>query len=165
MTLWRVIQSVSAALLASSALALLRQAFSPQRFNIAIGLCSAGLALAVLSGPFIGGLLVQYVHWRAIFFVNLPIGVISFALAAARAPRGTRQHTGARFDAVGSLLLALGVSAFVAGLTGAQAAGWTGVSTLLALCLSAALLLGFFWREHAAAHPMLPPALFRQGRL
>jgi EmrB/QacA subfamily drug resistance transporter len=165
MAVLRVAQGVAGALLASSALALLRQTFSPERFKIAIGLSTAGLAVATLIGPFVGGFLVQYAHWRAIFLINVPVGVIAFVLAATTAPRGTREPGAGRFDVLGAGLLTLAVFSVVSGITEAQVAGWSSPYPLGALVASAALVLAFVRRERIAANPILPLALFRSRRL
>jgi len=161
----RVLQGASGAMLATSSLALLRHAFTPERLKVAIGLWSSGLAIAVLVGPFIGGALVQYVHWRAVFFVNVPIGVIAFVLALQSATRDAREPRPSRFDTAGALLLTGAVFALVAGITRAQADGWSAAVPLTALAAAALLTVAFGLRERRAADPLLQPALLRSRGL
>jgi EmrB/QacA subfamily drug resistance transporter len=161
----RVLQGTSGAMLAASSLALLRHAFPPERLKVAIGLWSSGLAVAVLVGPFIGGALVQFVHWRAIFFVNVPIGAIALVLVLLAATRNTRQPSPARFDTAGAMLLTAAVFALVAGITRAQVDGWSSAVPLTALGAAAVLVVTFGFHERDAADPLLPPAVLRTRRL
>jgi predicted MFS family arabinose efflux permease len=157
-----VLQGVAGAMLASSSLALLRHAFTPERLKVAIGLWGSGLAVAVLVGPFIGGALVQYVHWRAIFFVNVPIGAVAFALVLASAARDSRQPHPSRFDTAGAVLLTGAVFALVGGIARAQVDGW---SAAIPLAAAAVLIVAFCFHERRAAEPLLPPAVVRTPRL
>lgn len=160
----RVLQGASGAMLAASSLALLRHAFTPERLKVAIGLWSSGLAVAVLVGPFIGGALVQYLHWRAIFFVNVPIGALAFALVL-RSARDAREPHPSRFDAAGALLLTCAVFTLVAGITRAPVDGWSAAVPLTALAGAAVLTVAFGLRERRAADPLLPPAVLGTRRL
>jgi EmrB/QacA subfamily drug resistance transporter len=161
----RVLQGASGAMLAASSLALLRHTFTPERLKTAIGLWGSGLAVAVLVGPFIGGALVQYVHWRAIFFVNVPIGAIAFALVVLSAAPDTRQLHHSRFDTAGTVLLTCAVFTLVAGITRAQVDGWSATVPLTALAAAVILTVAFGLRERRAADPLLPPAVLRTRRL
>ncbi|QYN37430.1 MFS transporter [Pseudonocardia sp. DSM 110487] len=161
----RVLQGASGAMLAASSLALLRHAFTPERLKVAIGLWSSGLAVAVLAGPFIGGVLVQYVHWRAIFFVNVPIGALAFTLVLLSATRDARHPHPSRFDAAGAALLTCAVFTLVAGITRAQVDGWSSAVPLAALAAAAVLTVAFGLRERRARDPLLPPDVVRTPRL
>ncbi|QWF79233.1 MFS transporter [Amycolatopsis sp. CA-230715] len=165
MVVWRLFQGAAGATLAASSLALLRHAFPPELLKVAIGLWSAGLALATVVGPFVGGALVQFVSWRAIFFVNLPIALAAFAIAAALAPRATTDGGKSKVDVSGIALLTSSLFALVSGITRAQVDGWASAYPMCALVASAVLLLAFAARERAAPNPLLPPALFHSGRL
>lgn len=68
----------------------------------------------MLVGPFIGGAIVQYLHWRAIFFGNLPLGVLAFVVAARWAPRDRPQGSASRFDITGAAVLTVAVFTLVA---------------------------------------------------
>lgn len=161
----RVGQGASAALLAASSLALLRQVFTPDRFKVAVGLWGTGLAVAVLVGPFIGGALVQFVHWRAIFFVNVPIGALAFILVACWALRDAPSARRSRFDAAGAVLLTCAVFALVTGIIRAQIDGWAAAVPITAVTMSAGLFGAFVLRQRVAAEPLLPPAMLHSGRL
>jgi EmrB/QacA subfamily drug resistance transporter len=161
----RVLQGAAGAMLAASSLALLRHAFTPERLKVAIGLWGSGLAVAVLVGPFIGGALVQFVHWRAIFFVNVPIGALALALVLLSATRDTSQPPPSRFDTPGAVLLTCAVFTLVAGITRAQVDGWSATVPLAALAAASVLTVAFGLRERRAADPLLPPAVLRTRRL
>jgi EmrB/QacA subfamily drug resistance transporter len=161
----RVLQGAAGAMLAASSLALLRHAFTPERLKVAIGLWSCGLAVALLAGPFVGGALVQFVHWRAIFFVNVPIGAVAFALALVPAAADSHRPQPSRFDTAGAVLLTCAVFTLVAGITRAQVDGWSAPVPLAALAAAAVLAVAFAVRERRAADPLLPPAVVRSRRL
>lgn len=161
MVLWRVAQGVSGAMLAANAVALLRHTFPPDRFKLAVGLFSGGLALASLGGPFLGGALVEYLSWRAIFFVNLPIAAVAGILAVLHAPRHTRADVGGRLDISGVVVLAVAVAALVSGVSRAGAYGWGGMYPIAAFVAAIVLLVGFVRIERSAADPVVPLDLFR----
>jgi EmrB/QacA subfamily drug resistance transporter len=125
------------------------------------GIFGAVFGLASVIGPLLGGLLTTSVSWRAIFYVNLPIGVIAFGVLAATLP-ARREEAHHRIDYVGAALLAAGLSAVVLLFTlGGTTYGW-GSPTLIGLGVLAIVLLGGFVAvERRAAEPVLPPALFR----
>jgi MFS family permease len=76
---FRVIQGVSGAMLMPNTLAILRATFPAEQLTRAVGIWGATSALAVASGPIIGGLLVEHISWESIFLLNLPLGMIALA--------------------------------------------------------------------------------------
>ncbi len=78
---FRVLQGVAGALLLPSTLAILRATFPPEQLNQAVGIWGGSSALAVASGPIIGGLLVEHVSWESIFLLNLPLGALAAVVA------------------------------------------------------------------------------------
>lgn len=161
LVVFRVIQGMSGAMLMPNTLAILRATFPEEKLTGAVGIWGATSALAVASGPIIGGLLVQHVSWESIFLLNLPLGAIALAttLTVVRESREPAQR--ARFDLPGLLALTAGLSLVVWALIGAQSHAWLsayvvgfGVAGLTCLAL-------FVLRERRAAGPMLPLDIFR----
>jgi EmrB/QacA subfamily drug resistance transporter len=161
LVVFRVIQGMSGAMLMPNTLAILRATFPQEKLTHAVGIWGATSALAVASGPIIGGLLVQHVSWQSIFLLNLPLGAIALAttLTVVRESREPAQR--ARFDLPGLLALTAGLSLVVWALIGAQSNAWVsayvigfGVAGLTCLAL-------FVLRERRAAAPMLPLDIFR----
>ncbi|WP_320671298.1 MFS transporter [Patulibacter defluvii] len=158
---FRVLQGVAGALLMPNTLALIRAAFPPAELNRAVGIWGGSSALAVASGPIIGGLLVEHVSWESIFLLNLPLGLLATVVAIAwvRESRDD-EHTGA-FDLPGVALLSGGLFLVVWALIKAQDQGW-GSAYVLGFAAAGLVVLGLFvLREHRAADPLLPLDIFR----
>ncbi len=157
----RVVQAVGAALLIPTSLALLLPAFPPARRAAAVGLWTAGAAVAATLGPTLGGLLVE-AGWRWVFLVNLPLGAITW-LAALRVLSESREPAGGRRpDLVGALALSLGIGALALALVQGEDWGWTS-GRVLGAALAAVVALGVL-AVRSARHPspVVEPALLRE---
>jgi len=156
----RVVQGGAAAVMLPSSLALVRQAFAdpPDRAR-AVAVWSSGGAVAVAAGPVLGGILTSAVGWRAIFFVNLPVGAAALALLALRAPRSPRLS--APLDPAGQASAIVALAALAYGVIAGGAHGFTGPSALIALVVAALACACFVVVESRVARPMMPFALFR----
>jgi EmrB/QacA subfamily drug resistance transporter len=151
----RAVQGLGAALAAPSALSLLTTAFSegPARVR-AIGLYTTVSAAGGATGLVAGGLLTEWVSWRWVMFVNVPIGAAVYMLGRRVLP-----ETGSRpghFDLLGALTCTLGVGAIVFGLVEAGTVGWADPRSFVGLVAGAAILAVFLWHEGRAAEPILP---------
>lgn len=161
----RVLQGVAGALLVPNTLALLRAAFPPAELNRAVGIWGGSSALAVASGPIVGGLLVEHVSWQSIFLLNLPLGLLA-ALVTMRWVRESKDetHVGS-FDLPGVALLSGGLFLLIWGVIKAQDHGW-GSAYVIGFGLAALVVLALFvLREARAADPLLPLDLFRNRSL
>ncbi|MGC4933502.1 MFS transporter [Gordonia sp. DT30] len=155
----RTLQGVGAAVAAPAALALLMTRFSEGRQRTrALALFTAvsigGFSLGLVSG----GALVQWLDWRWVFFVNLPIGIVVAVAGALSLPRTDRER--GSFDFPGALLSTAGVGAIVYGLVSAAEHGWSGTMAITSLVLGALLIVGFVYAERNAAQPITPLRLF-----
>lgn len=164
--LWRVVQGFAGAMLQPASLAILRKSFPAEKLNMAIGIWGGVSALSIASGPVVGGLVVQSLDWRSVFFLNVPIGLITlaFAIYVIKESRDPDAR-GSSFDLPGMVLLAGTLFALVWGLINAQSYGFDNALPLS--LLAAAVLLGvlFVYREHRAPQPLLPLSLFRSVSL
>ncbi|MET7401272.1 MFS transporter [Dactylosporangium sp. NPDC005572] len=160
---FRVLQGLAGALLVPNTLAILRSTFPSSELNRAIATWSAASALAAAAGPIIGGLLVEYLSWPAIFVLNVPIGLAAAALAVRWADESRAPGRADRFDILGAAVLAGALFVLVWALTGATGHGWgywvAGTAAALAL------LAGFVLRQHRFPAPILPLSLFRSRAL
>lgn len=123
-TLWlliaaRAVQGLGAALMMALTLAFVAETVAKERTGSAMGLLGAMSAIGTTLGPSLGGFLIAGFGWRAIFLVNVPLGIVTFALAWLALPaRGTSAATTqGRFDAVGTALLALTLAAYALAMT------------------------------------------------
>ena len=125
------------------------------------GLFSGIWAFASLIGPLLGGWITDTFSWRWIFYLNLPIGIVS-AFLVQRYLREEPQRREHRLDILGTVSLTAGVTLLLLGLIeGPSAWGWGDSRTLAVFAGSAVSLAVFFWQELRAPEPMLPLGLFR----
>ena len=155
----RAVQGLGAAILAPSTLALLQTTFtdSAERMK-AVAWYSAVAGVAASVGLVMGGVLAEWLSWRAGFFINLPIGVLMIAAARryiAESPRAPGQ-----FDAAGAVSSTLGMAALVYGFIRSASAGWGDAITLGAIAGGLLLLAAFIANEARAAQPVMPLRLF-----
>jgi EmrB/QacA subfamily drug resistance transporter len=147
----RGVQAIGGAAMIGTTLALLGNSYSGKERGTAIGMWSAVLGLAAAAGPMLGGLLTQYLGWRSIFFVNLPVGVVTLLLATFSLGDSPRRAA-ARIDWAGMALFALFAGTLTYGL----------ISTNHAMFIGAGLaLIGFVLVERWQTEPMLDVGLFR----
>jgi EmrB/QacA subfamily drug resistance transporter len=156
----RVIQGVGAAMLQGVGSAVLVTAFPPSERGQALGYVGTTVAAGTLAGPVLGGLLLQHASWPAIFYVNVPIGLVALALAVRTLP-DDRSVSAQRFDIPGALILAVALLMLLYALTEGQTWGFTDARTV-GLLVGAAIGVGIFiWWEARAGAPMISLALFR----
>jgi EmrB/QacA subfamily drug resistance transporter len=155
----RLLQGIGGALLTPGSLAIIEASFRPGDRARAIGAWSGLGGVATAFGPLLGGWLIAAISWRAIFVINLPIGIF-VALAASRHVPESRDPTATgRIDASGAALAAIGLGGSTYALIEAPEGG--GAAVAVTAVIGAAALIGFFVREHRAANPMLPLGIFR----
>jgi EmrB/QacA subfamily drug resistance transporter len=155
----RAVQGVGAALVMPNALALLGEAYPPERRGWALGVFAGVTGLAVLGGPVVGGAITQGIAWQWIFWLNVPIGVVAIILSVLRI-RDSRGFDTA-LDIPGLLLVTGAGLGLVWGLVRGNSAGWGSFEVLSALIGGAALTVGFVLWELRASAPMLPMRFFR----
>jgi MFS transporter, DHA2 family, methylenomycin A resistance protein len=160
----RVGQGGAAAIMLPSSLALVRQAFAdPAARARAVAVWSSGGAAAIAAGPVLGGILTSTAGWRAIFFVNLPVGAAVLVLLARRAPRSPR--LAAPLDPAGQALAVLGLAALTFGVISGGSGGFARPSALTALAVALLAGAGFLAVESRVSRPMVPLARFRSPAL
>jgi EmrB/QacA subfamily drug resistance transporter len=155
MILARILQGIGAALLTPGSLAMIQGAFEPNSRARAIGAWSGLGALAAAVGPFVGGFLVDYVSWRWIFLINLPLAALTVVIAQRWVPETSDPDAPAEFDLVGAALAAVALGGITYGLIewGGPLAPWAGLVGIVTA-------VGFLLVERRARHPMMPLALF-----
>ncbi|QNE46469.1 MFS transporter [Glaciihabitans sp. INWT7] len=155
----RAIQGVGAAALMPLSLTLLVGSVSERMRPLAIGIWGGISGLGVALGPLIGGAVVEGWNWQAIFWINVPVGIIGIPLALLALPNGFGARV--RADVVGLPLVGVGVLGLVYGIIRGNDAGWDSAEVLGSLVGGAVLVGAFVWWEGRASAPLLPLRLFR----
>jgi EmrB/QacA subfamily drug resistance transporter len=157
----RAVQGIGAAFMMPATLSIITVAFPPEERGKAIGTWAGVSALALAIGPVVGGALTEYVSWRAIFFLNLPVavGAVAVTLFAAHESRDeSRRHT---IDWPGIFSISVGLTALVLALIEGNAWGWGSPEIVSLLATAAVGLTAFFVIEHKVREPMVEFSLFR----
>ena len=154
-------QGVGGAIMFATALALLAHAFRGRDRGTAFGVFGAITGIAVAVGPVLGGAITSGLSWRWIFLVNVPIGVVAFAVTRLRVEE-SRDPRPRRPDWLGFVTFSGALTALMYGLIKSNGSGWG--STLVVGCLAAAvaLLAAFVVVEHVQRTPMFDFALLRK---
>ena len=157
----RAVQGLGAAIMMALTIAFVGETVPKERTGSAMGLLGTMSAIGTALGPTLGGVLIAGFGWRSMFFINLPLGLLTFLLAYRCLPadRQASKSDRARFDHVGTVLLALTLGTYALAMT----TGHGHFGTINAALLLAAVFGGgmFIRAETRAASPLIPLAMFR----
>ena len=154
----RTVQGAGAALVMPLGLTLLSAAYAPEHRARALGMFSGVTGLAVLGGPVVGGAITQGIAWPWIFWINVPIGLLTIPVLLRRVQESHGPRTAP--DIAGLALITAAAVGIMWGLVRGNAAGWGSVEVLVALAAGGSLAVAFVLRERRTAEPMLPMTLF-----
>ncbi|MEK7153292.1 MAG: MFS transporter, partial [Patescibacteria group bacterium] len=162
MIIFRSLQGLGGALLAPSALSLVLTIFreGPER-NKALGIWSMVAGGGGAVGLLLGGVLTQYIDWRWIFFINVPIAALVLAAAMRYVPKSAPQEK-QRIDYAGAVTVTGSLMSLVYALAQAPEKGWGSSTTLSTLALSAILMAAFIAIELRVRHPLVKLGIFRR---
>ena len=159
----RAVQGVGAALLMPTTLAIIVATFTNVRERAtAIGIWAAAGALALALGPVLGGLISQHIRWGWIFLINVPVGVITFAIAAVYVAESRAESAARQLDLPGLVTSALALFTLTYALIEGNVKGWTSPLILGAFAIAAAAGATFLAVEARSEHPMVPLQMFRR---
>ena len=159
----RALQGVGAAVLSPATLTILTVTFTEDRRRArALGIWSAVAAGGGAAGALFGGVLTEFLSWRWILFVNVPIGIVLFLVARFVLVESRSAGTRDRLDVAGSLTVTAGLVVLVYGIVHTDVVSWGSASTVLTFLVAACLLGSFVLIEaRIASHPLIPLRLFR----
>ncbi|SFC93750.1 drug resistance transporter, EmrB/QacA subfamily [Nocardioides terrae] len=153
-------QGAGAAMLTPAAMSIVMTTYAGRQRATALGLWGTVASMGIAAGVLFGGILTTVFDWRAVFFINVPVGaaVLAGVLRKVPAMPGTG---GRRLDISGALTLVAGLVAFVYAVESITSHGWTAPQTLVAATAAAVLLAAFTVNERKVADPIVPPATWR----
>jgi EmrB/QacA subfamily drug resistance transporter len=156
----RAVQGLGAALLTPTTLAIITTSFpDPKERAGAVGAWSAVGALGLAAGPLLGGILSEDANWHWIFFINVPVGIVTLALGSRAIPAGG-PGVGRRIDRGGILASTLSLTALIYAFIQGPQTGWSSPAIIGALSLSAVAAAAFVVIEQRVADPMVDLSIF-----
>jgi EmrB/QacA subfamily drug resistance transporter len=157
---FRVLQAVGAAALMANSMAIVTGSFPQSERGKVLGVIGTVVALGSLSGPGIGGLLVEHFGWHSIFFVNIPVGILGYAGVRLILPVD-RDLCQERIDYLGAIFFTASMVSFLLALSYGTEWSWTSLTTIT--CVSFALIVFgvFVWYETRIEQPMLELTIFK----
>jgi EmrB/QacA subfamily drug resistance transporter len=159
---FRLVQGVGAALVVPTTLAIIMATFTDQRERTrAIGTWAAIGALALAVGPFIGGFISQHLHWGWIFFINVPVGIATFAIAVSSMQESRDPSAQRRLDVPGLISSAVALFGLTYALIEGHDKGWTSGQILGSFALAVVAAIIFVVIESRTEQPMVALNLFR----
>ncbi|HVV69399.1 MAG TPA: MFS transporter [Gammaproteobacteria bacterium] len=158
----RVVQGVGAAFMLPAGTPLFRSTVPGNEFGKMAGLYVSGASVFLVLGPSVGGLLVQYLSWRWIFWINFPLALLGILIALFVVPKDVvRTNAGETFDWWGFASFTIAIVSLVFALMQGGILGWSSYVILfcVALCLVSGVI--FFWIERRQTYPFLELSLFK----
>jgi EmrB/QacA subfamily drug resistance transporter len=157
----RVLQAIGGSMLNPVAMSIIRNVFEdPRERAQAIGVWGGVFGLSMALGPIVGGALVDSVGWRAVFLVNVPVGVAAFALTAAFVPE-SRSARARRLDPIGQLLVIAALASLTYAIIEGPRTGWTSAEILGLFAFSVVCFLALVGYELHREEPLLEMRFFR----
>ena len=157
---FRILQGLGASMIFALGFAIITESFPPSERGKALGITGAIVSIGIAIGPALGGLIIDALSWRWVFFVNLPIGIIGTWTAWRFVP-AVEPPGGQRFDFKGAFAFFVTLLSLMLALTLAQENGFSSNLVLSLLATSGVGLIVFVWVERRVLQPMLDFALFR----
>ncbi len=159
--LFRGLQGLGGGAIFPVALAVVADLYTPSERGKYLGLFGAVFGVSFLIGPAIGGLITDTVGWHWIFFVNVPIGLISLVIISRLLPAIKRPDAGRNIDYLGAAVFAVAITLILVGLTNKGTGEWTDPAVGGLILAGLLITAVFIWIESRAADPIVPLGLFR----
>ncbi|HYZ38492.1 MAG TPA: DHA2 family efflux MFS transporter permease subunit, partial [Pseudonocardiaceae bacterium] len=160
LVVFRIVQAIPGGILPVVSLPMVYRIVPREKIGAAMGLYGLGIVVAPAIGPTLGGYLVEYVNWRLIFYINVPVGILGAVAAALVLPKFSGVP-GRRFDLLGFLTIAGGLFTLLLALSEGESWGWNSYRILGLITVSALLLALFIVIELEVDDPLLDVRVFR----
>jgi EmrB/QacA subfamily drug resistance transporter len=159
---FRALQGLGAALISPAALSIISTTFAEGKERArALGVWAAIAIGGSAVGLVLGGALTQSFSWRWIFFVNVPVGILTFLAATRLVPESKDEHAHQGYDLAGAVTVTGGLMALVYGLVNSASHGWGSTLTIVSFVVAVALLAAFVAIEQRSAEPLVRLSIFR----
>jgi len=157
----RALMGIAGAMILPQTLSIIRATYAdPKARGQAIGIWAGMFAFGYGIGPVIGGILMEHFEWRSVFFLNIPVAVVTL-IGGHLFIQESRDRSAPKLDPIGVLLSVTGLAALVYGIIEVGEKGWTDESVVVSLCIGVVILAIFALWEIRSDHPMLPMRFFR----
>jgi EmrB/QacA subfamily drug resistance transporter len=157
---FRGFQALGAAMLAANSPAILTMNFPATQRGQALGLQATMTYLGLTAAPSLGGWLTDLISWRAVFYINVPVGLAAFLLSLKFIPQDKHKSTQQRFDFPGAAVYFVGLIALLIALNQGYAWGWISLPIMGMFAFAGILLISFLYIESKSRNPMLDLSLF-----
>ena len=159
--LFRLLQGAAGAVLVPGSLAIITTTFSGEEQGRAFGFWAGASALTAILGPPLGGALVAYTSWRAVFLINIPLVAVALLATIRHMPESRDEAAERRFDWVGAISIAVALGGLTFGIIRGQTDNWQGATGPVSLAVGGVALVVFLIVMRTSDHPLVPPHLFR----
>ncbi len=158
---FRIIQAMGGGAITPLGVVMLSEVFPKEERGFALGMWGAGTTLAPAVGPTLFGYMIDHVGWRALFYINIPIGILLlfWGITVLKPSKGNLAYF-RRFDFIGFLLFTIFISALLVILQKGQEKGWTSNYILLLVAASYFSFFSFIMTEFTVAHPIMDLTIF-----
>jgi EmrB/QacA subfamily drug resistance transporter len=161
LVLFRFLQGAAGALLVPGSLSILTATFSGEERGRVFGIWAGSSAALALIGPYVGGLLVEFLSWRVIFLVNIPLVAVAMWATAVGVAESRDERATGRFDWLGAAVLALAIGGLTFGAVYGQQREWQAPFAYVSLAVGAVATIAFPFLMARRRHPLVPLELFR----
>jgi len=158
---FRALQAVGAAMAIACGTAIVTEAFPPNEVGKGLGSLGISVSLGFIAGPILGGLLLDWLDWRSIFYIRIPLGLVALLMAILFLKKDEPQQGEIRLDLLGTLTSSAGIFLFVFGFSQMKTYGPGSFVVHLLVGLGILLILLFVLIERRARNPIVDPSLFR----
>ncbi len=162
---FRALQGLGAVFISGLGLAIITEVFPSSQRGRAVGIIGSVVSLGIAFGPSVGGILLNWLGWRSLFLINLPIGIVASFVVARTVPTFVSSGEKQRFDFLGAVLATLSLGSFGLGMTVGQSQGFSSVHAIVLLSAAAFSFVIFLVVEAILEQPLLDLSLFRNFEL
>ena len=157
----RIIQGIGASMNMANSYAVITNTFPIAQRGRALGMLGSSVALGSISGPAVGGLILEWFGWHSIFYITVPFAVVGCIMATIYIPRAEKKAQYKKFDLVGSILLIGAISGFVITLSQWGREGWSNLTIAMLGLLSIVLFILLYYWEKKISYPLIELDMFK----